>query len=458
MTELTELTTPTDCKTLSQRLSEGRLPATEGLRYAMILAETLRRMHEEGRAHGAVAPGNIAVTETGLELQGSHLTPTATSYAAPEVLDGRTADARSDIFSFGAVLYEILTGRAPYQGKDRTTPLPSGSPAVDRLVGSCLVADPAARCQRMQKVMLELKLLSAAASRAAVPPLAHRDAVAAEAFRSELAQMEVRLNARLQAQEKRAADWLKAATEALTPPDDREDVRASMLQMESRMAGRLQAVDKKVAEIQNAVAEALYREPEQPAVAPAQLLEVEARVTARVESGEQEMSRIERAAGEATNALREQMAALREQMAAAGSQIAAAEERAAAAEQNVQAAGEQVAARVGQRIDALSDRVTLLEEKFASFEQRGVEDAAVRIEIVEGGLEALRKQTTELHNLVAEDMLGFEQSLKSQAAAIESARTAMAQTDDLVERVVEALESLQSTVLDRSEDRAVAVN
>lgn len=456
---MTELTTPTDCKTLAQRLSEGRIPATEGLRYAMILAETLRRIHEEGRAHGAVAPGNIAVTETGLELQGSHLTPTATSYAAPEVLDGRAADARSDIFSFGAVLYEILTGRAPYQGKDRTVPMPSGSPAVDRLVGSCLVADPAARCQRMQKVMLELKLLSAAASRAAVPTPAHRDAAAAETFRAEMAQMEARLNSRLQAQEKRSADLLRAATEALAPPpDDREDVHASMLQMESRMAGRLQAVDKKVAEIQNAVAEALYRQPEQPTVAPAQLQEVESRVTARLEAGEQSIARIERTAGEGTDALRDQMAALHEQLAAVASQIAAAQERTAAAEQKVEAAGERLTTRVEQRVDALSDRMALLEEKFASFENRGAAGEAARVEAVEGSLEAMRNQITELHNLVAEDMLGFEQSLKSQAAAIESARTAMAQTDDLVERVVEALESLQSTVLDRSEDRAMAVN
>ena len=455
---MTETTTPTDCKTLAQRLSEGRIPATEGLRYAMILAEALRRQHEEGRAHGAVAPGNIAVTETGLELQGSHLTPTATSYASPEVLDGRPADARSDIFSFGAVLYEILTGRAPYQGKERSTPMPSGSPAVDRLVGNCLVADPAARCQRMQKVMLELKLLSAAASRAAVPTPAHRDAAAAEAFRSELAQMELRLIARLQAQEKRSADLLKAATEALTPPpDDREDVHAAMLQMESRMAGRMQAVDKKVAEIQAAVAEALYRQPE-PTVAPAQLQEMESRVTGRIEAGEQEMARVERSAGEVTGALSEQVAALREQVAALTSQVAAAQERATAAEQKVEAAGERVTTRVEQRVDSLSDRMALLEEKFASLEQRSAAGEATRMEAVEGGLEAVRGQITELHNLVAEDMLGFEQSLKSQAAAVESTRTAMAQTDDLVERVVEALESLQSTVLDRSEDRAIAVN
>jgi DNA-binding ferritin-like protein len=119
---------------------------------------------------------------------------------------------------------------------------------------------------------------------------------------------------------------------------------------------------------------------------------------------------------------------------------------------------ERLVAHVQASIDAVSERIGPIEEKIATLEQRqpGAEDE--RVESVEKGLEALRKQTVELHDLIAEDMLSFEQSLKTQAAAIESARTAMAQTDDLVERVVEALESLQNTVLDHSEERAAAAN
>jgi hypothetical protein len=59
---------------------------------------------------------------------------------------------------------------------------------------------------------------------------------------------------------------------------------------------------------------------------------------------------------------------------------------------------------------------------------------------------------------VAEDFLDFEKGLKSQATAIQSARTAMAQTDDLVERVVEALESLQSVVMEPREEQPVVMN
>jgi len=448
---MTEPNTPTDPKTLSQRLAEGRIPAIEGLRYAMILAETLRRMHDEGRAHGAVAPGNISLAATGLELQPSRLTPEAAAYAAPEVLDGRAADTRSDVFSFGAVLYEILTGRAPYPGKDRSAPTPSGSPAVDRLVASCVAVDPAARCQRMQKVMLELKLLLVAATRAAAGPVAHRDS--ASEMRAELVQMEARLNARLQAQEKKSAELLKAAGEALNRPQDEsgEDVRAAMLQMESRIAGRMQAFDKKVGEIQKAAAEALYRESASPAVTPAEVEGIEARLSARLQASEHAMAEMQRVTSETVAALREQLGLL-------GSQITAAREQAARAEQSVEASGARLLARVQQGMDALGERIGQIEQRFGSMESQAPGADAARVEAVEAGLAELRKQSDEMRELVAEDMLSFEHTLKTQASAIESTRTAMAQTDDLVERVVEALESLQSTVLDHSEDRAMAIN
>jgi hypothetical protein len=73
-------------------------------------------------------------------------------------------------------------------------------------------------------------------------------------------------------------------------------------------------------------------------------------------------------------------------------------------------------------------------------------------------VEEARKHTITLHESVSEDFLAFEQNLKSQAAAIESTRTAMAQTDDLVERVVEALESLQSFVLEPRDDSSASMN
>ena len=90
--------------------------------------------------------------------------------------------------------------------------------------------------------------------------------------------------------------------------------------------------------------------------------------------------------------------------------------------------------------------------------ERDREANAESIARLEEGLEAARKHIATLHDSVAQDFLGFERGLTSQATAIQSARTAMAQTDALVERVVEALESLQSAVLEPREERAVAIN
>ncbi|HEV2446930.1 MAG TPA: hypothetical protein VGS58_13460 [Candidatus Sulfopaludibacter sp.] len=371
--------------TLAQRLGDGRIAPSEGLRYATMLAESLRKLHDAGRAHGAVAPCNLAFTETSLELQAPELTPAAMSYAAPEVLAGRPADMRSDMFSFGAVLYELLTGRPAFEGTSRAAPSPSGDPAVDRLVASCMARDPAARCQRMQKVMLELKL-SAAAARAGAPGGPGRESATAEVLRTELARMEV------------------------------------------RMAARQQALDMEVGELRQTAA----------------------RMTARLDTYEHAISEIERVTGESVFTLREQLAAM-------ASQFVAVRERGACVEQSIESLSERVVAHVQQAVEGLNEQIAGLEEKIAAQGQRDAGEGA-RIEAMEKNLASLSHRTSELQEMVAEDMLGFERSLSEQAATIESARTAMGQTDDLVERVVEALESLQSAVLGCAEDRAITVN
>jgi serine/threonine protein kinase len=137
-------------QTLAQCLSQGRIPVAEALRYSMMLAEALRKIHESGRAHGAVSPATIGLTATGLELLPAPSIDDAVAYKAPEVLDGLPADSRSDVFSFGCVVFEMLSGKRAFEGTDRSAMAPSGSPAVDRLVGSCVVKDPAARIQRVQ--------------------------------------------------------------------------------------------------------------------------------------------------------------------------------------------------------------------------------------------------------------------------------------------------------------------
>ncbi|MGA2271749.1 MAG: protein kinase [Bryobacteraceae bacterium] len=342
-------------QTLAQRLALGKIPAPEAVRYAMTLAEALRKTHEVGQAHGNLSPACLVLTSSGLELgPAQHVAGAVTPYTAPELLEGSPADFRSDVFAFGAVVYEMFTGRRAFQGDSPaalsaaiTTSVPPscGNPAVERLIGNCLAKDPATRWQRMDKILMALKLLTVSARRPEGPAGARRE------------------------------------------PADTAGLRAEMQQLESRVAARLQASEKSVAEIH-------------------------------------------RAATETLNKLRSQLAAMNAQLAAAR------EQQVSIPETFLEAAEARLTARLGRDIEAASDRIVRLEQ----------------------GLDAARKHTATLHDSVAEDFLAFEQSLKSQGAAIESARTAMAQTDDLVERVVEALESLQSAALEPRDDRAVVMN
>ncbi len=116
--------------------------------------EGLRKLHDEGRAHGAVTPDAIALTPAGLDLLPAVPGPRIiTPYTAPEVAaDHRPADSRSDMFAFGVVLFEMLTERRAFEGENEaalvislaSAPMPpSGSPAVDRLIAGCVAKDPA---------------------------------------------------------------------------------------------------------------------------------------------------------------------------------------------------------------------------------------------------------------------------------------------------------------------------
>jgi len=149
---------------------------------------------------------------------------------------------------------------------------------------------------------------------------------------------------------------------------------------------------------------------------------------------------------------------LREQLTAVRAEFAGVQERSVTAEKNVEAASERLVTRVQQTVDIMTERIEHLETRIGAVEAQMTTKLDERAAQVDENIAAVRKQISELHDLVAEDLTNFEKHLQVQAAAMESARTAMAQTDDLVERVVEALESLQTTVLEHSEDRSFAVN
>jgi len=157
--------------TLSQRLSDGPIPAAEALRYATGIAEQLCDLHESGRVHGTLTPDAIRLSGTGVEIAETPDDAAAALYAAPEVLAGHPADARSDVYSLGAILYAMLHGRHPLDTAADTEPdgtfAPTGNAPLDRFLGQTLARDPAARLQRMRKVILELKFLGIAGRRPA---------------------------------------------------------------------------------------------------------------------------------------------------------------------------------------------------------------------------------------------------------------------------------------------------
>jgi len=145
-----------DGETLSARLKGGPLPVEEALRYAAQIVSALADAHAHGIVHRDLKPGNIMLTKSGAKvldfglatwegddsLTGSRMIMGTPAYMAPEQREGKPSDARTDIYSFGRVLYEMLTGaRATAERK----PLPSK--ALETIVARCLEVDPARRWQ-----------------------------------------------------------------------------------------------------------------------------------------------------------------------------------------------------------------------------------------------------------------------------------------------------------------------
>src|SRR5438552_13110980 len=205
-------------KTLAQRIASGPLPFEQVLQYGMEIADALDKAHRQGIVHRDLKPGNVMLTRSGVKLldfglakavhpassvsamtsiptEGPALTAEGTilgtfQYMAPEQLEGREADARSDIFAFGAVLYEMATGQKAFSGrsrasligailKDEPPPIsavqPMTPPALDRVVKTCLAKDPDDRWQTAHDVMLQLQWIAEGGSQAAVPaPLVAR--------------------------------------------------------------------------------------------------------------------------------------------------------------------------------------------------------------------------------------------------------------------------------------------
>jgi Tol biopolymer transport system component len=205
-------------QSLAERLQKGALPTEQVLRYGMQIADALEKAHGAGIVHRDLKPGNVFLTDRGVKLLDFGLAklhgaaPTSGSggaqmsqmpteqrsnplttagmvlgtfqYMAPEQLEGKESDARSDLFALGCVLYEMATGQKAFNGASQAsligaimhaTPPPVSSiasltpPALDRVIATCLAKDPKERWHTAHDVRLQLAWIAEGGSAAGVP-------------------------------------------------------------------------------------------------------------------------------------------------------------------------------------------------------------------------------------------------------------------------------------------------
>jgi len=187
-------------ETLAHRLMKGPLPLEQVLRFGVEIASALDAAHRKGVIHRDLKPGNIMLTKTGAKLLDFGLAKAASvlendpsaitisqplttkgtiigtfQYMAPEQLEGQEADARTDIFALGAVLYEMATGKRAFEGASRASLIasimqsqprpiseiqPMTPPALDRLIRRCLAKDPDQRWQSAADIADELRWIA----------------------------------------------------------------------------------------------------------------------------------------------------------------------------------------------------------------------------------------------------------------------------------------------------------
>ena len=206
-------------ETLADRLTKGALPLDDALQVAMQIADALSAAHRQGIVHRDLKPGNVMLTKAGAKLldfglakasgpavadAGQSMLPTTPAgltvqgtilgtvqYMAPEQVEGHEADGRTDIFAFGAVLYEMLTGTKAFSGATPASLIASilssqppkvstmqtlAPAALDHLLARCLAKDPEDRWQSARDVKLELSWIGEARMSPSSPIINRRGA------------------------------------------------------------------------------------------------------------------------------------------------------------------------------------------------------------------------------------------------------------------------------------------
>ncbi|PYR44661.1 MAG: hypothetical protein DMF89_27250, partial [Acidobacteria bacterium] len=200
-------------ESLADRLAKGSLPLDQALQRGIEIADALSTAHRQGIVHRDLKPGNVMLSKAGAKLLDFGLAksvPTLAGaalqaetalvttppnltvqgtilgtfqYMAPEQLEGVEADVRTDIFAFGAVLYEMISGRKAFVARTqasligailRDQPLALSSvavtpPALDRVIGKCLAKDPDDRWQDASDLRDELRWIAGGGSHAGAP-------------------------------------------------------------------------------------------------------------------------------------------------------------------------------------------------------------------------------------------------------------------------------------------------
>ena len=197
----------------------GPMPVEQAVAYGIQICDALHAAHKKGIVHRDLKPANILVTKQGIKLldfglaklaasgsgvmsgaaasaaveqatlaalTGAHTVVGTPHYMAPEQIEAREVDARTDIFAFGCVLYELLTGRRAFEGQTSSSAmaailatkprpieelLPLTPPALERIISRCLAKDPEDRWQTARDVAAELQWVAQGGSKVGLPAM-----------------------------------------------------------------------------------------------------------------------------------------------------------------------------------------------------------------------------------------------------------------------------------------------